>query len=708
MVSYRRQTFICCLAFVAMIAVATVARCADAFLPAGSDYAGLLRNISAGAVILSLVPVVFLALVLNNRMRKDIDRLQTGINQLALPGHELPSGSFRFEEFDECARKLSDVARTLSERQEQLSDGASRDALTGLPNRRTMKYVLTREVAFAERTGWPLSVVMMDIDHFKALNDTYGHQAGDHVLERTARRLDSLVRSSDVVARYGGEEFMLIFPGTGQELAVEVAQQLRNALRCDRFTYDHNEISLTASFGVAELHSCGARDADALISKADAALYEAKHSGRDRVVAAASAVDHAEEPSTPAASPAAPTHNPNVTPVHDPIDRDTMSLMGSIFSILQLLPDRQRVAYDVVQQVAVVLHSPRAILYTQDSGRGQLVPVSSSRLEERDRLGSIDTPTALRGWFEAQRQGDVASVRRHLEPEVVAEWGDERVPAFVRVPLTAYGELTGVVLAAVDNPECELTHRQRTILAALGTIGATALRTCGVFAQQEERWVGLIAALCRAVHSLDAFKREHACRVADIAVVLARALGQQDRDALQLIRVAGLVHDIGKVALPPQLFKKKGRLRNSERQQMQEHCARGAELLSEVPQLQRLSQIVMHHHEHFDGGGYPEGLAGAEIPIESRIIAVADAYDAMTNERPFRAALSHAEAIRRIREAAMSQFDPAVVKVFLDLFESEQHRDLLLAASFQDVANWTPNPKTPAIADHPGLVAAPR
>ncbi|HRX87772.1 MAG TPA: GGDEF domain-containing protein, partial [Phycisphaerae bacterium] len=368
--------------------MATVARCAEAFLPGTYDYGLILRNIAAGAVIMSLAPAIFLALILNHRMRKDIDRLQSGINQLALPGHEVPSESFRFEEFDECARKLRDVARTLSERQEQLSDGASRDALTGLPNRRTMKYVLTREVAFAERTGWPLAVVMVDIDHFKALNDTYGHQAGDYVLERTARRLDSLVRSSDVVARYGGEEFMLIFPGTGLDLAVEVAQQLRNALRCDRFSYDHKEISLTASFGVAELHACGAHDADVLISKADAALYEAKNAGRDRVVAATAdleAADQTEEKAKPKTD--APAHNPNVAPVNDQIDRDTMSLMGSIFSILQLLPDRQRVAYDVVQQVAVVLHSPRAVLYTQDAMRGQLTPVSSSRLEERDRLG---------------------------------------------------------------------------------------------------------------------------------------------------------------------------------------------------------------------------------------------------------------------------------------------------------------------------------
>lgn len=706
MVSYRRQTVFCCIGFMTFIAIAAVARSADVLLPASEEYAPVLRSIAGIALVLSLLPVVFLALVLNRRMRVDIDRLLSGIHQLALPDRDEPQDTFRYEEFGECARKLREVARTLSERQERLNDGASRDALTGLPNRRTMKYVLSREVAFAERTGWPLSLVMVDIDHFKALNDTYGHQAGDHVLERTARRLDSLVRSSDVVARYGGEEFVLIFPGTGLDMAVEVAQQLRNALRCDRFAYDSFEIAVTASFGVAELHSCEAQGADALIARADGALYEAKKQGRDRVVAARPTTEVrpvGDEPApdqTPPALPAPAKARPSpATTSNEPVDRDTMSLMGSIYSILQLLPDRQRVAQDVVQQMAVVVHSPRAILYALDTSRGQLAPLATSRIEERDRLAAVETPTDLRQWFDAQALGDTAGICQQVEPEVVPGRPDELYPAYVRVPMTAYGELIGVAVAPVEESEFELGQRQKTILSALGTIGATALRTCGVFARQEEGWVGLIESLCRAIHSNDAFKQSHGRKVADMAVVLARALGQQDRDALQLMRVAGMVHDIGKVGLPAQLFKKKGRLRAGERKQMQEHCRIGAELLTSVTQLQHLSKIVRHHHEHFDGGGYPDGLAGTEIPIESRIIAVADAYDAMTHDRPFRPALTHDEAIRRIRDGAMTQFDPAVVSVFLELFESEAHCDMLLSASFHDVASWTPNPKTPAPLD---------
>jgi diguanylate cyclase (GGDEF)-like protein/putative nucleotidyltransferase with HDIG domain len=699
-VSYRRQSIRYCILFLILLAIGAVCISAPVLLPGTSERGEWMRSIGSLALGVSLVPVLGLAVVLTHRMRRDLERLQQGIDRLSDPEQASVTEPFQFAEFNACAQKLKEVSGKLNARQEQLNDGASRDALTGLPNRRTMKYVMSREVAFAERTGWPLSVVMADLDHFKQLNDTYGHQAGDFVLERTARRLDSLVRNSDVVARYGGEEFMLILPGTGLEQAVEVAQQLRNALRCDRMRFENCDITVTASFGVAELHSCAASDADMLVSKADAALYAAKDQGRDRVVAASVSTPdrQVEAPTPPTASTSSEANNAD-----DPIDRDTMSLMGSIFSILQLMPDRYRVACDLAQQVAAVAHAHRAVLYLHDPGRGQLVPLASSRIEERDRLVAIETPAELSAWFHEQRQiGDTPKARNLDTVEVCPPTDDDEIPK-LRIGLVSFGELIGVIVSDLEPSEQGISDRQRTVLSALSTIGATALRTCGTYLQQEDRWVGLIEALARAIHSVDAFQRKHARRVADIAVVLARALGQQDRDELQMIRVAGLVHDIGKIGLPKTLFTKKGRLRGTERAQMQEHCKLGADILDTAPDLQRLAKVVLHHHEHYDGGGYPDGLAGSEIPIESRIIAVADAYDAMTNERPFRAALSHDEAIRRLRAASVSQFDPAVVGMFVELFEHAAHRDLLLEASFHDVANWTPNRKTPSVAENSSL-----
>ena len=158
-------------------------------------------------------------------------------------------------------------------------------------------------------------------------------------------------------------------------------------------------------------------------------------------------------------------------------------------------------------------------------------------------------------------------------------------------------------------------------------------------------------------------------------------MGQSDPGQLQLVRLAGLVHDIGKVGLPPKLCDRKGRLRPAERKLLEEHCAAGAKMLARVPHMSQLADIVLYHHEYYDGSGYPAGLAGNRIPIESRLLAVADAYDAMTSSRPYRPAFSHREAVQRICEASGTQFDPAVVDAFMKQFGSEHGQALLLNTS---------------------------
>jgi putative nucleotidyltransferase with HDIG domain len=177
---------------------------------------------------------------------------------------------------------------------------------------------------------------------------------------------------------------------------------------------------------------------------------------------------------------------------------------------------------------------------------------------------------------------------------------------------------------------------------------------------------GLIEVLSKAVHAQDAYKRDHCERVSAIAVGLAQKMGQQDAEELQLVRIAGLVHDIGNAGLPVRLFQKHGRFRDGERKLMQQHCGLGAEIIGGVAEMERLADIVRHHHEQYDGRGYPEGLAGCAIPFESRLIAVADTYVAMTSPRPYRPTLSHDEAVRQIEQGAGEQFDPAIVDAFLE------------------------------------------
>lgn len=170
--------------------------------------------------------------------------------------------------------------------QQDLRDKSMRDALTGLFNRRQLETALEAEVAKALRDGTSLSLLMLDADHFKRLNDTHGHEAGDHVLIEIARMLESHFRDSDIACRFGGEEFVVIMPGTGRAPALARAEALRAAVAGRSFVFEGRSIgAVTLSVGVATLPENGEAP-EALLSKADQALYAAKRGGRNQVVMA--------------------------------------------------------------------------------------------------------------------------------------------------------------------------------------------------------------------------------------------------------------------------------------------------------------------------------------------------------------------------------------------------------------------------------------
>jgi len=167
-----------------------------------------------------------------------------------------------------------------------LKEQSTHDALTGLYNRRFLEESLERELVLAARTGHPISVIMGDLDHFKAINDRHGHPAGDEVLRRFGALLRGGARGSDIYCRYGGEEFLLVLPRMDEGHALERAEQIRQAVASAPITHDGATIRVTASFGVATYPRDGG-SGDALIGAADRALYAAKAGGRDQVVSAA-------------------------------------------------------------------------------------------------------------------------------------------------------------------------------------------------------------------------------------------------------------------------------------------------------------------------------------------------------------------------------------------------------------------------------------
>jgi HD-GYP domain-containing protein (c-di-GMP phosphodiesterase class II) len=196
---------------------------------------------------------------------------------------------------------------------------------------------------------------------------------------------------------------------------------------------------------------------------------------------------------------------------------------------------------------------------------------------------------------------------------------------------------------------------------------ATALRELGVPEVLADLNLRTIAALGTSAEIKDPCIRGHQQRTSGWAATVAEQMGLSS-DRVWSTRFAGLLHDLGKAGISKRILNKPGKLTEEEFAEIKEHPPLGSMMIvSEVEALQQLVPIVRHHHERFDGNGYPDRLAGQEIPLEARILGVVDAFDAMTHDRPYRSALSREKAIAELERGAGTQFDPAVVETFLAL-----------------------------------------
>jgi len=188
--------------------------------------------------------------------------------------------------------------------------------------------------------------------------------------------------------------------------------------------------------------------------------------------------------------------------------------------------------------------------------------------------------------------------------------------------------------------------------------------------ESEQLLFHVVRAVSDATHAGDPYMTGHSSRVAAYCDKIAEAMELQSRDRLMLF-IAAAFHDVGYLSTPEYILRKPSVLAEDEMEEVRVHPVRGAEVFSAQPSLSEIARAVRHHHERYDGSGYPEGLRGDEIPLFSRIILVAETYEAMTHHRPYRRALSTDEATRRLREGAGSQLDPEIVKQFLAILGRE-------------------------------------
>ena len=355
------------------------------------------------------------------------------------------------------------------------------DPLTGLYNHGHFQETLEHEVRRCERYGDSFSLLMLDLDHFKGVNDRFGHPRGDAVLREVAQVLSDTTREADYAARYGGEEFATLLPKTSSEDARQLADRIRARVR-EIEVEQGDAFRVSASIGVADFPACGL-DAKTILGAADTALLWAKRRGRN------------------------------------------------------------------------------CVLYYRD----------------------------VREMMEARPSDDSG----------------------------------------------------------------------------ERSWRNGIEVLAAAVDAKASYREHHGDAVAEMVRELGQRAGLPDADRA-IYEVAARLHDVGKVGIRAELLEKSDRLSDADRSELRRHVELGVDIFTNAEAPTEFVEIVRHHHERWDGRGYPDGLRADEIPMGARLVAIGDAFQAMLSDRPYRAALSLEEARAEIRAGAGVQFDPVLARLFLD------------------------------------------
>jgi two-component system, cell cycle response regulator len=399
-----------------------------------------------------------------------------------------------FAGFAKTTQHLNNELQTVNQQLESL---ATTDPLTELPNHRALITLLNQELGFAESYQRSCSLLFLDLDHFKALNDGYGHAGGDIALREFGSLLRTKLNTDNIVGRWGGEEFIVILPEQDAGQAAQIAEELRIAVANFTFTIGGG-IRMTCSIGVAS-YPVHAHQQEALLQAADSAMYGAKRLGRNQV---------------------------------------------------RLIDD-----------------------------------------------------------------------------------------------------------------------------AAVVTLLAT---NAAVEGRDEVALVGTVHALTLLVEKRDPVSGELSQKVGDLLSQLAQVLGLSEAEA-QLLSLAGQLHDIGKIIIPDSILEKQEPLTEQELACIRMHPQVGAEVVSSIPSLRVLAPVICAHHEWWNGKGYPSGQAGEAIPFGARLLAVVDAYVAMTTKRRYQEADTPTWALAELQRGAGTQFDPTVVEQFILLMTEKQADKNILA-----------------------------
>jgi diguanylate cyclase (GGDEF)-like protein len=551
-----------------------------------------------------------------------------------------------------AAERLRRQRDAWAEREAAASRLADQDPLTGLGNYRLFWRTVEAEVARARRHGGAFSVVLLDLDRFKAVNDDLGHRAGDELLQRVAHGLSGVLRREDVICRHGGDEFAVVAVQAGPGEASQLTDRLVDAVGETGVVDGHN-VTATAGWATFGVHAESVED---LVLKADAAMRTAKREGRRSTPAHATV---ASAPG-PAREELAPTGRSNggVT--------ERLTLLANLARALATARDERTAVETAIAHLvgAVDADIVAAARLNRDDDQLEIVAFAGPRglAPPMTQPAGVGVLGAVVAGERSVLLGDVRAEARYLGAP-----GSPDVRSELAVPVFDRGELWGVLNLESDRVDAYGDDDLR-LLRAVSVQLARALACVWAFSRLTED-----GSVARA-YELAAVVQEpgdDCWRVADLAWRLGRELGIAGED-LESLYLGGLFHKVGTVGVPASVLLKPGRLTDPERALLREHAVIGERMLRPLPRLRRAASVVRHEHERYDGHGYPDGLEGEQIPLPSRALLACDAYVAMTSERTFRPPMDSADAMAELRGSAGSQLDPDVVAALLCLLQPHE------------------------------------
>lgn len=354
---------------------------------------------------------------------------------------------------------------------------------------------------------------------------------------------------------------------------------------------------------------------------------------------------------------------------------DLQNRIGELHAIFEIdkaitsAIDLETVLQQIVQMSLVLLNTKTSSIMLLDEESQELVVAAAHGLsDEYLSKGPIKVGESVAGRVIQEGRPiavrDIRTDSLHAYPEHARREG---LCSLLSVPLSLKDRVIGVLNLYTDEPR-NFTPHEINLFTSLASQAAIAIENARLFESLEEIYIEVITALANAIDARDAYTHGHSNRVMEYSVALAEGMGLSPEE-VDVIRHASILHDVGKIGIREKILKKPGLLTEEERREMEYHPFIGTRILQSVKLLEPVMPLVYHHHERYDGTGYPDGLKGEEIPLGSRIIAVADAFESMTSDRPYRKALPLEEALAELRRGAGRQFDPRVVEVFLRLVE---------------------------------------